>query len=407
MSAVRGANPPGHVLVIGAGLAAVSLCAALRTGGYTGRLTVVGDEPTHPYDRPPLSKQFLAGDLDVAEIALQQADWYREQGIDLRLGIPVVAFAPDTGRVELADGSALSADALVLATGGRARRLTVPGGEAALVLRTRQDAEALRDRLTEGARVLIAGAGLIGAEVAATATARGCRVTLVDPHLLPMAQVLGPQAARALHAQHAAHGVTVIQGGISAIEPGRVTFSNGDVVPADVVVAGIGIVPNIELAEDAGLDVDNGVLVDAGMRTSAPAVYAIGDIVRIAAAHRSEHWDNARRTADAAARSLLGLEPEARRAPWFWTDRYGSHLEMAGLYDPDADAVPRGDIESGTGTVFCVRDGRCVGAVGLNRPLDIRAAQRLIDRDVPLDAAGVARLADEGADLRRLVIARA
>jgi 3-phenylpropionate/trans-cinnamate dioxygenase ferredoxin reductase subunit len=396
---------PGHVAIIGAGLAAVSLCAALRAGGYTGKLTVIGDEPCQPYDRPPLSKQFLAGERGIAEIALQPAEWYPAQGIDMRLGVAVAALDADAGRVELADGSALAADALVLATGGRARRLTAPGSHAAVVLRTRADAEALRERLVPGTRVLIAGAGLIGAEVAATATRRGCHVTLVDPNPLPMEQALGPHAARALHAQHAAHGVTVIRGGVFAVEPGKVTLSNGQSVPADLVMAGIGIVPNVELAQDAGLDVDNGVLVDAGMRTSAPRVYAIGDIARVGgSSHRSEHWDNARRTADVAARSILGLPPEAPRAPWFWTDRYGTHLEMTGLYDASAEAVPRGDIEAGAGTVFYVREGRCVGAVSLDRPLDIRAAQRMIDRDVPVEAE---RLADGGTDLRKLLAGRA
>ncbi|MBS2550745.1 FAD-dependent oxidoreductase [Catenulispora sp. NL8] len=415
---------PNHVAVIGAGLAAVSLCAALRAGGFTGRLTMVGDEPCHPYDRPPLSKQFLAGESDAAQISLQPAEWYLAQGIDVRLGVPVAAFDAGTGRVELANGSALVADVLVLATGGRARRLTVPGGQSATVLRTRADAEALRDRLSPGVRVLIAGAGLIGAEVAATATRHGCHVTLVDPSPLPMEHAIGPHAARALHAQHAAHGVTVVSGGVRAIEPGRVALSTGASVSADtdtdadavvdgdrdvdvdVVVAGIGIVPNVELAEDAGLDVDNGVLVDSEMRTtSAPNVYAIGDIARVSGTpHRSEHWDNARRTAESAARAILGQPPEPRRAPWFWTDRYGTHLEMAGLYDPDAEAVARGDIEGGAGSVFYVRDRLCVGAVSLDRPLDIRAAQRLIDRRIPLDTA---RLADEGVDLHRLLVARA
>ncbi|WP_063643628.1 NAD(P)/FAD-dependent oxidoreductase [Catenulispora acidiphila] len=407
---------PEHVAVIGAGLAAVSLCAALRAGGFTGRLTVVGDEPCHPYDRPPLSKQFLAGERDAAEIALQPPEWYPRERIDLRAGVAVAAFDADTGRVNLADGTTLLADAIVLATGGRARPLTVPGGEAATVLRTRADAEALRDRLAPGVRVLIVGAGLIGAEVAATATHHGCQVTLVDPSPLPMERAIGPHAARALHAQHAAHGVTVVCGGVTAIEAGQAVLTTGQSVPADVVVAGIGIVPNVELAEAAGLDVDNGVLVDAGMQTSVPGVYAIGDIARIGGAvnhgqavhdgpvherYRAEHWDNARRTAETAARTILGQPPEAPRAPWFWTDRYGTHLEMTGLYDAAAETVPRGAVEAGDGTVFYLRDGRCVGAVSLNRPLDIRAAQRFIDRDTPVEAAF---LADERSDLRRLLM---
>jgi 3-phenylpropionate/trans-cinnamate dioxygenase ferredoxin reductase subunit len=394
----------GHVVVVGAGLAAVSLCAALRGAGFTGPLTVVGDEPSQPYDRPPLSKEFLAGVRDAAEIALRPAGWYAEHATELRLGVAVAAFDPDTGVVELADGSRITGDTIVLATGGRARRLTVPGGDAATVLRTRADAQSLRERLAPGARVVIAGGGLVGAEVAATAWRRGCRVTLVDPSPLPMGHVLGPQAARALHDQHAAHGVAVVHGGVVAVEPRQVALSDGACVAADVVVAGIGIVPNVELAEDAGLGVDNGVVVDAGMRTSAPNVYAIGDIARVAgSAHRSEHWDNARRTAEIAARSILGLAPEPARAPWFWTDRYGTHLEMTGLYDASATAVRRGDIEAGAGTVFYLRDGRCVGAVSLERPLDIRAAQRMIDRGVPVDAD---RLADVGTDLRRMLVAR-
>jgi NADPH-dependent 2,4-dienoyl-CoA reductase/sulfur reductase-like enzyme len=316
----------------------------------------------------------------------------------------MVALDAAARRVEFADGSTAAAEAIVLATGGRARRLPVPGGERATVLRTRTDAESLREKLVPGARVLIVGAGLIGGEVAATAAGRGCRVTLVDPNPLPMDGALGPQAARALHAQHTAHGVTVVCGGVQAMEPGAVRLSTGQCVPADVVVAGIGITLNTDLAAAAGLEVDNGVVVDAGMRTNAAGIYAIGDIARVVGSpHRSEHWDNARRTAEVAARSILGLAPAPPRAPWFWTDRYGAHLEMTGLYDPEAQAVPRGDIEAGEGTVFYVRGARCVGAVSLQRPLDIRAAQRMIDRDVHVDAS---RLADEATDLRKLITAR-
>ncbi|OIV37480.1 hypothetical protein BIV57_10960 [Mangrovactinospora gilvigrisea] len=396
---------PGHVLVVGAGLAAVTLCGALREGGFPGRLTIVGDEPRLPYDRPPLSKQYLAGERELADIALQLPDWYHTHAIDLRLGTPVVMLDPAAGRVELADGKALAADAIVLATGGRARRLTVPGCESARALRTRADAQVLRDALAPGAHVLVVGAGLIGAEVAATASGRGCHVVLVDPNALPLQQAIGPPAARALHAQHAAHGVHVVCGSVVAVESGRAVLTTGEHVPADVIVAGIGITVNTELAQAAGLEVDNGVLVDAGMRTSAANVYAIGDVARIASApHRSEHWDNARRTAQAAARSLLGLPPQNPPAPWFWTDRYGTHFEMAGHYHPRARPVQRGDIETGQGTVFYLRGSRCVGAVSLDRPLDVRAAQRLIDRNVDVEAA---QLADEDVDLRKLLKPRA
>jgi len=400
----RDPGRPGHVLVVGAGLAAVSLCSALRDGGYAGRLTVVGEEPHAPYDRPPLSKEYLLGNREFSEIALRRPDWYSGQDVDLRLGVAALGLDAAARSVELADGSSLTADAIVLATGGRPRRLAVPGGEAAAALRTRDDAEALRAAMVPGARVLVVGAGLIGGEVAASATSRGCRVTLVDPSPLPLERAIGPHAARALHGQHAAHGVNVVCGGVAVVEPDRVSLTTGEAVPTDLLVAGIGITVNTELAAQAGLEVDDGVVVDAGMRTSAADVYAIGDIARVRGVpHRSEHWDNAQRTGQAAARSILGLEPDRPRAPWFWTDRYGTHFEMTGSYDPEALAVPRGEIEAGGGAMFFLRDSRCVGALSLNRPLDVRAAQRMIDQNLEVEPD---RLADERTDLRKLLTSR-
>lgn len=394
-----------HVLVVGAGLAAVSVCSGLRAGGFDGGITVVGDEEVSPYDRPALSKTFLSGERGCDAVALQPRQWYADNGIELRLGAAVAEIDADAPSATLADDSRITADVLVLATGGRPRRLTAPGAEAAQPLRTLADAGRLRDALVPDARVLIVGAGLIGAEVASTAHHRGCHVTLVDPSHLPMERALGPHAARALHAQHTAHGVTTLQAGLHAVAGNHVTLTTGATYEADVILAGIGIIPNTELAEAAGIAVENGVQVNEAMRTSAPNVYAVGDIARIAGEpHRFEHWDNARRTGEAAARGILGLPAEPPRAPWFWTDRYGTHLEMAGLYDPHAEAVPRGDIGAGSGSVFYVRDGLCVGAVSLERPLDIRAAQRLIDRRIAVVSE---ELADESRHLRKLLAARA
>lgn len=383
---------PAHVLVIGGGIGGLSTCMALREGGFDGRLTLVGAEPHLPYDRPPLSKDFMAGQLSEADIVLQPADWYEAQRIALHLGVAVVAMDPDHGWVELDDGSALSADTIVLATGGTPRSVDLPG---ALVLRTRDDALRLRGRLQPGTRLLVVGAGLIGAEVAASATVHGCAVTLIDPDPLPMAGAIGPLPAEILHRLHAKHGVTVVQTGLESLA-----------AEADVVLMGIGIRPNVELAEASGLDTDNGVLVGADMRTSHGRVFAVGDIARPRGGVRVEHWENARRTGEIAARAILELPPEPAKAPWFWTDRYGIHVEMTGHYDPTATPITRGDA-SGTGgtggtdgTIIYWRDGHCVGAVAFNRPLDIRAIQRMIDRGVQVDAA---RLADQSTDLRTLL----
>jgi NADPH-dependent 2,4-dienoyl-CoA reductase/sulfur reductase-like enzyme len=274
------------------------------------------------------------------------------------------------------------------------------------VLRTRQDANGLQAALLPGTRLLVIGAGLIGGEVTATATKLGCEVTLVGPNASP---VVGHQAAEAMHRQHTRHGVRVIHDGCTALEPQpsgllRATLTSGETVEAEQVVVGVGIRPDTELAEKAGLRVDNGVLVDEGLRTGSPRVYAVGDIARVVGPDgplpRIEHWDNARRTAEVAAQSILGLPPLPPKAPWFWTDRYGTHLEMTGHYDPLAEQIVRGDLEAGGGTVLFLRGGVCVGAVSLDRPLDVRAAQRIIDRGLRPTAE---QLADESVPLRDLV----
>ncbi|MFI5534038.1 NAD(P)/FAD-dependent oxidoreductase [Kitasatospora sp. NPDC051853] len=398
-----------HVVVIGAGLAAVSLCGALRAEGHRGPITVVGDEPGLPYDRPPLSKGFLTGTVGDERLPLRPAAWYEQQRITLRTGTPVTHLDPRAGRVELADGTRLEADAVVLATGGTPRTLpaaVAPPHEAVRTLRTHADATALRARLVPGTRLLVVGAGLIGAESAACAAQLGCRVTLVDPAALPLAGAVGPHAATFLHAQHAAHGVTTVTAGLRALTADgagvRAVLTTGASVDADLVLVGIGIRPTTRLAEEAGAAVDHGVLVDAGMRSSLPGLFAVGDAARPLGPDgplpRVEHWDNARTSGERAARAILGLPEPAPRAPWFWTDRYGHHLEMAGHYDPQAEPAFRGDLTAGDGSVLYLREGRCVGAVAVGRPNDVKAAQRLIDRQIPVDVHAV-----ESGSLRSLL----
>ncbi|MFF9317066.1 NAD(P)/FAD-dependent oxidoreductase [Streptomyces sp. NPDC014735] len=400
-----------RIALVGAGISAVSTCDALRSGGYDGEIVLLSDEEGVPYDRPPLSKDVLLGRATVRDdVALRPADWYEKQRIDLRPATAVTALRPDEGVLELADGTELTADRIVLATGGTARTLPVPGADdpAVHTLRTWAEAELLRSRLTPGARIAVVGAGLIGAETAAVAAGLGCRVTLVDPVPVPLTAVVGPDIARALHDRHRAAGVDVVTGGVERIDraPGadEVTVTVGghaSPITADTVVVGIGIRPDTALAEAAGLTVDNGIVVDAAQRTSHPRVHAVGDVAR-RADHpvRHEHWDAAQRSGQAAAAGLLGTDAPGEPASWFWSDRYGSRLEAVGSMADAEETVRRPETGSAAFTVFGLRAGRVVAAAAIDRPKDIKAAQRLIARAV---AVTPQRLADESVELRALL----
>ncbi|MGW9132428.1 NAD(P)/FAD-dependent oxidoreductase [Streptomyces sp. NPDC055681] len=400
-----------RIALVGAGISAVSTCDALRSGGYDGEIVLLSDEEGAPYDRPPLSKDVLLGKATVRDdVALRPADWYEKQRIELRPGTVVTALRPDDGVLELADGTELTADRIVLATGGTARTLPVPGADdpAVHTLRTWTEAALLRARLTAGARIAVVGAGLIGAETAAVAAGLGCRVTLIDPVPVPLTAVVGPDIAGALHDRHRAEGIDVVTGGVERIDRAsgadEVTVTvtgHPSPITVDTVVVGIGIRPDTSLAEAAGLTVDNGIVVDAAQRTSHPRVHAVGDVAR-RADHpvRHEHWDAAQRGGLAAAAGLLGTDPPAEPASWFWSDRYGSRLEAVGSMADAEETVRRGDAGSGAFTVFGLSAGRVVAAAAIDRPKDIKAAQRLIARAV---AVTPQRLADESAELRTLL----
>lgn len=400
-----------RIALVGAGISAISTCDALRSGGYDGELVLLSDEEGVPYDRPPLSKDVLLGRATARDdVALRPADWYEKQRIELRSGTAVTALRPDDGVLELADGTELTADRIVLATGGTARTLPVPGADdpAVHTLRTWTEAELLRSRLTPGARIAVIGAGLIGAETAAVAAGLGCRVTLIDPVPVPLTAVVGSEIAGALHDRHRAAGIDVVTGGVERIDraPGacEVTVTVGghpSPVTADTVVVGIGIRPDTSLAEAAGLAVDNGIVVDASQRTSHPRVWAVGDVARRADNPvRHEHWDAAQHGGRAAAAGLLGTDAPVEPASWFWSDRYGSRLEAVGSMAGADGTVCRGEVGSGAFTVFGLSAGRVVAAAAIDRPKDIKAAQRLIARVV---AVTPERLADESVELRALL----
>ncbi|MFJ2443990.1 MULTISPECIES: NAD(P)/FAD-dependent oxidoreductase [unclassified Streptomyces] len=399
-----------RVVIVGAGVAGVSTAGALRSGGFDGDLTLV-DPGEFPYDRPPLSKDFLAGTKDIKQIALQSPQWYDDQRIRLVNRTAVLALHPRDGRVELADGTLLPADRVVLATGGDAARPPVPGidSERVHVVRTAEDADRLRPALASGAGVLVVGAGLIGAEVASTALRLGCEVTLVDPLAAPLVPVLGPELAAWLHGLHTEHGVTTVQASVESFTDRgdriEAQFADGAAPRSyDVVVLGVGMVPHTGLAERAGLAVDRGIVVDPGQLTSNPAVLAVGDPARTrrdgVLLPRTEHWEAAQHDGARAAATLLGIDAPAPTAPWFWTDRHGRHIEAVGHMESADRTVVRGSFDDPAFAVFGLRDGYVVAAAAVDDSTAVRAARRMIDRRVRADAE---RLADPSVNLRGLM----
>lgn len=395
-----------RIVVVGGGVAGVSTAAALRAGGFDGELTLV-DAGEFPYDRPPLSKAYLAGDTDLKDLALRPPQWYDEQDVRLVTATAVAALRPAEGGVELADGRLLPADRVVLATGGGAARLPVPGaaGERVHVLRTAGDADRLRAALAPGARLLVVGAGLIGAEVASTAADLGCQVVLADPVAVPLAAALGAELASWLHGLHARRGVVTVQAGVESFAPaedGVEARFPGGLAPRvfDAVVLGVGMVPETALAAAAGLETDRGVVVDTRQVTSNPAVLAVGDAARTRGRSPSGHWESARHDAARAAAAVLGAPPPEPAAPWFWTDRHGRHVEAVGHMPSAGQIVVRGSFDDPRFALFGLRDGLVVAAASVDDPNAVRAARRLIERRKPADAG---RLSDPSVNLRTLL----
>ncbi|GAA3705384.1 FAD-dependent oxidoreductase [Zhihengliuella alba] len=468
------------IVVVGGGVAGLTVLRELRRHGYAGSLTLV-DPDGLPYDRPPLSKGYLLGEKSGEDILLSPPDWFVENRVDLHAG-RVREIRPDCGAVLLDDGREIAADRIVLATGGTPRRLPVPGGDLpdVLALRTRDDADRLRAELSPGRRLVVVGAGLIGAEVASAAAALGAETTLIEPVDPPLVPAVGPEIARRLHDMHAEHGVRVITAVPSAIERHAEGFSvhvdpdaaspaapragassaaeptstapgaPGDLgltVPADVVLVGIGVRPDTALAEAAGLEVDDGVVVDPSQLTSHPRVYAVGDAARTRAAdgtlrRRAEHWEHAMHSGTTAAAALLGLPLPQHGAPWFWSDRYGVHVEGVGSMvggettvlrfaaaEAEAEAVgaegavgnagggapgTEPSTEAAAGGASAERgplvaafrlgaDGTMIGAAAIDGGALIRAARRIIDRGIVVDPV---QLADPAVDVKRFARGR-
>ncbi len=336
-------------VIVGASLAGAKAAETLREDGFDGRIVLIGDETERPYERPPLSKGYLLGNDPREQAFVHEADWYAEHDVELRLGTSARSVDLADRRVLLHPQDAVAYDKLLLATGSRVRRLDVAGGDAAGVhyLRTLDQSDALQAALRSGAPVVVVGAGWIGLETAAAARSYGCAVTVVEMDTLPLRRVLGDEVATIYRDLHAAHGVDFrFEAGVSrfAVEDGRVSgvvLADGTELPAATVAVGVGIRPTVELAEEAGLHVDDGVVTDALLRTSDENVYACGDVASsynplLGRRIRVEHWANALAGGPAAARSMLGGTEEYAPVPYFFSDQYDLGMEYAGYVAPGA-----------------------------------------------------------------------
>jgi 3-phenylpropionate/trans-cinnamate dioxygenase ferredoxin reductase subunit len=345
-------------VIIGGGLAGAKAVEALRDSDFDGQLVLFAEEKHLPYERPPLSKEYLAGKKSLSEFTVQNSDWYREHNVDLRLGSRVSAVDPGEHTVALPDGTAVPYDKLLLATGSASRRVPIPGSDADQVhyLRTYDDAVALNSVLTEGSSLAVVGAGWIGLEVAASARQRGVDVTVVETAKQPLVAALGETVGEVFANLHRDHGVDLrLEAQVEEITTtdGQATglkMRDGSTVSADAVLVAVGAKPNVELAEQAGLSMgDGGVLVDASLRTSDPDIYAVGDIA--AAEHplfgsriRTEHWANALKQPAVAAAGMLGKPGEYAELPYFFTDQYDLGMEYVGHAPSFERVVFRGDV---------------------------------------------------------------
>lgn len=396
-------EPLSSIVIVGAGQAGAVAAATLRELGYAGALTLVGQEPHPPYERPPLSKAVLQDEAAAAAAAVHPADFYSARDVRLVTGAAVRALDRAARTVVLADGRQLRYDRCLLATGGQARELPgLPRGAAGVhYIRTLDDAAALRQALRPGASVVVVGGGFLGLEVASTALALGARVTVLEaaPRLLPRA--LPPVFSDWLADRARQAGVALrLDCGLRASAPGqpaRVQLQDGAELQADVLVVAVGLAPSVELARDAGLAIDaatGGIRVDAACRSSDPHIYAAGDCASQQRAPqdaclRLESWQNANEQARTAAAGLLGMPLPAPAYPWFWTDQYGCNIQMLGLPQPGLAYVRRGAADAAAAAPrflwLGLRDGVPVHGIAVNAGGELRQLRALFERGLPID----------------------
>jgi 3-phenylpropionate/trans-cinnamate dioxygenase ferredoxin reductase subunit len=401
-------NDQTHIIV-GASLTGAKAAETLRQNGFEGRIVVIGAEDERPYERPPLSKDYLRGEVEREKVYVHDEGFYAEHDIELRLGREAVRLDTSNNELELDDGDRLRYDRLLLATGAEPRRLSMRGADldGVFYLRSVEDSDTLRKRLDGGGSVVVVGAGWIGSEVAASARQRGLEVTVVEPASVPLERVLGAELGGVYRDIHTDHGVRMLLGtaveafeGYPAVE--RVRTDDGRELECDFVVVGVGVEPRTRLAAEAGIAVDNGVVVDAQLQTSVPGVFAAGDVAN---AHhpfysehiRVEHWANALNQGPAAARNMLGQRDPYERLPYFFSDQYDVGMEYTGFARSWDRVVFRGDPATREFVAFWLVEDRVVAGMNVNvwdvtdaikRLISARVAvddRTLSDADVPLE----------------------
>ncbi len=403
-------------VIVGANLAGGAAVTALRERGFDGRITLIGAEPHPPYERPPLSKAYLRGETGFDDAILHPLAWYEEHEVDARFGTRVEGIDPSDRTLRLGDGSLISYDACLIATGARNRPFDVPGRElpGVIQLRTREDADLIRTRAEAGARAVIVGAGFIGCEVAASLRSLGAEVDVLDRGDVTLQRVLGTDAGAAIEAIHVDHGVRIhhrcaverflgsATGGV-----GQVVTTDGERLDCDLAVVGVGVEPVTDIVDGSGIDVANGILADPYLQTSAPNVFAAGDVANhdhpiFRRRIRVEHWDNALKSGTVAARNMLGERVPFDDPHWFWSDQYDADIQYAGHAIEWDDVVVRGSVADRNFLAFYVQEGIVRGVLGMNRGREVRRSMPLIRAAHPVHPLVLAR---DDADVRDLATA--
>lgn len=406
-------NPSkADVLIVGAGQAGGETASMLRQQGFTGRIVLIGDEAYVPYRRPPLSKTFLSGDATLESLFIKPQATYDKSNIECRFGTSVEAIDRAAHCVRLFDGSTIEYGKLVLATGGRPRRMALPGADHPNVhyVRTIADIVRLKEQFASGKRLVIIGGGYIGLEAASVGIKKGLQVTVVEALSRVLARVTAPEISAFYERVHRERGVDLRTGvGVHAFEGealvDTVVLADGTRLAADLIIAGIGLVPNTELAEAAGLEVSNGIVVDTASRTADPDIYAAGDCAQqqnmfYGQSMRLESVPNAIEQARVVVAAILGKPAEFNAVPWFWSDQYELKLQMVGLSQGFDQLVVRGDINGESFSAFYLKEGVVISADAVNRAPDFVVAKRLVAERVRVDAA---QLADEAVALKSLL----
>jgi 3-phenylpropionate/trans-cinnamate dioxygenase ferredoxin reductase subunit len=405
-------NDLQRVVIVGAGQAGGQAAYSLRLGGFAGEIILVGEEPAPPYQRPPLSKAYLKGEIEADRLYLKPTDHYPEHKIDLITGEPVAAINLDRKQVSLASGRELRWDKLVIATGARPRKLNLPGSDlqGIVELRTLKDVDRLKRVARHGARLVVIGAGYIGLEAAAVGAQLGLKVTVLEAMPQVLSRVAGPEIGAFFTRVHREAGTDVRVGARTEAFQGRgsvsgVRLADGEIIPADVVLVGVGVLPNLELALEAGIVCGNGIIVDQTMRSSHPDVFAIGDVAWRPLVHYGRHGrlesvHNAIEGGKLTAAAILGLDPPALEAPWFWSDQFDLKLQTAGLWTGADERVVRGEPASRAFAVFYLREGRLLAVDAVNSAPEFIVGKKLVAAKAKVAPA---ELADKSISMKDIV----